>query len=192
MTEQSPNPSESFRKKRFTPHSFLSGVWDFIQNIPRLVRAVRADRVDAQFAEKIMLAVTAVNECRYCTRYHTSMAQETGIDQSTIDLILESDIDTAVDETEKAALVFAQRYAEANGDPPSVALSELRAAYGSETARDVQAFVRAIYFGNLSGNTVDALKFAAARRANRSLAVLSRQCVSARDVFTRLRNACPS
>lgn len=35
-----------------------------------------------------MFAVTVVNECQYCTRYHTDVARETGIDQTTIDHIL--------------------------------------------------------------------------------------------------------
>lgn len=191
MGENTPKPNDTFSKKRFTARSFLKSSGEFIRNIPRLVRAVRADRVDAQFAEKIMLAVTAVNECRYCTRYHTSVAQETGVDQSTIDRILESDIDTAVTETEKPALVFAQRYAEANGAPSTEARSALRAAYGSGTAADVRSFVRAIYFGNLAGNTVDALKFVAARRADRSWDRFSRRCLRARAVLTRLRHTCP-
>lgn len=191
MKEKSQNSEKSFRKKRFTARSFLKSLGHFIQNIPRLVRAVRADRVDDQFAEKIMLAVTAVNECRYCTRYHTDMAQETGVDRATIDYILESDIDAAVNETERPALIFAQQYAEANGDPRSEALSELRAAYGSETANDVLAIVRAIYFGNLTGNTFDALRFAVGQLACRSCARLSREDLGASDILNRLRNSCP-
>lgn len=191
MKEKPQYSDKHFRKKRFTPRSFLNGLGHFIKNLPRLVRAMRADRVDEQFAEKIMLAVTAVNECRYCTRFHTDMAQETGVDQATIDDILDSDIDAAVNETERPALVFAQQYAEADGDPSSEALSELRAAYGSETATDVLAFVRAIYFANLSGNTVDALLFAAGQRARRSCDQLGRGEVFARKLFNRLQNSCP-
>ena len=191
MKEKPPNSDKSFRKKRFTARSLPRAIAHFMQNIPGLVRALRADRVDAQFAEKIMLAVTAVNECRYCTRYHTDMAQETGVDQATIDHILESDIDAAVNETERPALVFAQQYAEANGDPHSETLSDLRAAYESETANDVLAFVRAIYFGNLSGNTFDAITFAVGQLAGRSCGQLSREDVGARDILNRLRNSCP-
>lgn len=191
MKQKTSDSGKSFRKKHFTARSFLAGSGHFILNIPRLVRAVRSDRVKGQFAEKIMLAVTAVNECRYCTRYHTDMAQETGVDQTTIDHILESDIDAAVNEMERPALVFAQRYAEADGEPGSEAHSELRQAYGSETAADVLGLVRAIYYGNLLGNTFDALTFAVGQLAGRSCGQLSRGNVGAREIVTRLRNSCP-
>ncbi|MBS3759945.1 hypothetical protein [Halodesulfurarchaeum sp.] len=53
------------------------------------------------------------------------------------------------------------------------------------------AFVRVIYFGNLLGNTFDALKFAADCRTGRSCGQLIRGDVSARDILNSLRNTCP-
>jgi AhpD family alkylhydroperoxidase len=153
-----------FRKKTFSPQSLVAGTARFAQNIPRLIRARRADRVSDQFAEKIMLAVTAVNKCQYCTRYHTDLARETGVDRETITSILESDVDSAVDDDERPALLFAQRYAETNENPGREAVAELQRTYGEETAGDIQAFIRAIYFGNLLGNTYDGVRFATARR----------------------------
>lgn len=191
MRAQAADSGDGFRKRRFTARTLLIGVGQFIQNIPGLVRAIRADRVDKQFAEKIMLAVTAVNECRYCTRYHTGLARETGVAQTTIDHILQRDIEAAVSQMERPALVFAQRYAEADGNPPSQTHSELRETYDTATAADVVAFVRAIYFGNLAGNTVDALRFAAGRRVRRASGQLSHWDVTARDALSRLRKSCP-
>lgn len=182
---------DGFQKKHYTPRSFLVGAVRFVQNIPRLVRAKRADRVSDQFAEKIMLAVTAVNECQYCTRYHSDLARETGMDQETIDSILESDINAAVDDEERPALVFAQQYAEANEDPDAAAVAALREAYGPATAADVMAFVRAIYFGNLAGNTYDAVRFAVGRRVSRGRRSLGRAAAGAERVLERIRERCP-
>ncbi|SIS18405.1 carboxymuconolactone decarboxylase family protein [Natronorubrum thiooxidans] len=147
-----------FRKKTFTATSFVVGLGRFLRNLPRLVRAQKADRVDTQFAEKIMLAVTAINECQYCSRYHTDLALEAGMDEDTIEQLLERDVDGAVAPAERPALLFAQRYAETSENPGRNAVVELRDTYGPDTAADIQAFVRAIYFGNLLGNTYDGIR----------------------------------
>jgi len=182
---------DGFRKTTFTARSFLPGVARFVRNLPALVRAQRADRVNDAFAEKIMLAVTAVNECQYCTRYHSDLALDTGVDEGTVRQILEGDVGTAVDDDELPALVFAQRYAEAAEDPDREAIADLRAAYGTETAADVLAFVRAIYFGNLLGNSYDAVRFATARRVRRARRCLDAVTTGVARAAERLRERCP-
>ena len=87
MTEDgnSPTPRQSeFQKKSFTVRTLFTGTLRFVRNFPALIRAKRADRVSEQFAEKIMLAVTAVNECQYCTRFHTDLARDVGVDSEVI------------------------------------------------------------------------------------------------------------
>ncbi|MEF8785741.1 MAG: carboxymuconolactone decarboxylase family protein [Haloarculaceae archaeon] len=162
-----------------------------MQNLPRLIRAKRADRVSDQFAEKIMLAVTAVNECQYCSRYHTSLAQETGVDRETITSILESDVESAVDDGELPALLFAQRYAETKENPGRDAVAELQRTYGEETSADIQAFIRAIYFGNLLGNTYDGVRFALARRVRATRNATQRLPSRLSHWIDRLRERCP-
>jgi AhpD family alkylhydroperoxidase len=163
-TDSGTDATAGFPKKSFTPRTFLSGVRRAVWNVPALVRARRAGRVSEQFAEKIMLATTAVNECQYCTRFHRGIAREAGVDSDVIDAILEEDIDSAVDEDERVALLFAQRYAETDEDPGEEAIAEIEAEYGPEMAADVRAYVRAIYFGNLLGNSYDALKYRLSNR----------------------------
>ncbi|KTG25189.1 hypothetical protein AUR66_16405, partial [Haloferax profundi] len=152
MTEggnsDAPRQSE-FQKKSFTLRTLFTGTFRFVRNFPALIRAKRADRVSEQFAEKIMLAVTAVNECQYCTRFHTDLALDVGVESEVISDILESDIGAAVGADERPALVFAQRYAETDESPGEEAITELVAEYGPQTAADILAFIRAIYFGNL-------------------------------------------
>ena len=184
-------PQGEFRKKTFTVSSLKESAVRLGRALPRLVRARRADRVDDAFAEKIMLSTTAVNECQYCTRFHTSLARETGVDVETIERILESDIDAAVDTDERPALLFAQRYAEADGDPSTEARNALRTAYDRETAADIRAFVHAIYFGNLLGNSYDAARFAVARRVQVVRRRLSTVTDAVGAALARLRERCP-
>jgi len=185
------NSREGFRKKTFTVLSFYDSLTNVGRALPQLARARRADRVDDAFAEKIMLSTTAVNECQYCTRFHTSLAQEAGLDQATIDQILESDVEAAVNEAERPALLFAQRYAEADGNPGRDVRAALREAYDPETAADIRAFVHAIYFGNLLGNTYDAVRLSLSERARATRRRLDEIANAVDEILTRLREKCP-
>lgn len=176
--------ADEFRKKTFTVSSFYESAMRVGRALPQLVRARRDDRVDKAFAEKIMLSTTAVNECQYCTRFHTSLAREEGIDQATIDRILESDIEAAVNDAERPALLFAQRYAEADGNPGPDARAALREAYDPETAADIRAFVHTIYFGNLLGNTYDAARLSISERVRAVRRYLD-------SALAHLREKCP-
>ena len=186
-----PTSRSEFQKKYFTPRALLRGAARFTRNIPALRRAKHADRVSDQFAEKIMLAVTSVNECQYCSRFHTDLARDVGVDEATIASILERDIDTAVEDDELPALVFAQQYAEADESPGQEAHDALVDAYGSETAVDILAFVRAIYFGNLLGNTYDATKFTVRRAVHGWTQQLRRAKSAVTAAFERVRSHCP-
>ncbi|MFP4632770.1 MAG: carboxymuconolactone decarboxylase family protein [Halobacteriales archaeon] len=147
--------NEGFRKKHWTPAECVAGLAGLVGDTPDLMRALRADRVDAMMREKILLAVTGVNDCRYCARVHTSLADHAGVDEDTIDRILEQNVEASVSDYERPALLFARAYAAADGNPPMEEVEALRDAYDRETARDVQVFIRAIYVANLSGNTLD-------------------------------------
>lgn len=151
--------AEGFRKKAFTPRSFLREAGRSLRNAPALLRATAAGRVPAQLVEKLMLATTSVNECRYCARVHTEMARRTGVDDETIDALLAGEIERGVAEDERAALLFAQRYAESDGEPGREAVAALEEAYGERMAADVRAYVRAFHVANLTGNSVDRVLF---------------------------------
>jgi AhpD family alkylhydroperoxidase len=145
-----------FRKRHWTPGEAVAGAVDMLRDAPAVAGALRADRVDAALREKMMLAVTAVNDCRHCARIHTSLADRAGVDDATIDRILASEIDGVVADDERPALLFARAYADADGEPAQEEVAALREAYGPAMAGDVRAYVRAIHRANMAGNTLDA------------------------------------
>lgn len=108
-----------------------------------------------KFREHVMLAVTAVNKCRYCSWVHSRLALQTGCMAAEIEAILESDFGK-VDKGELVALAFAQHYAEARGKPDRAAARRLLLAYGKERASAIVTSIQAITIGNLTGNTLDA------------------------------------
>ena len=167
---------EGLHKRTLSIRSFLAGSSWFVRNLPRLTRAKLTNRDDNRFREQILLAVTAANDCRYCARVHTSVASLVGVDDETIDRILESDIEAAVSEAEQPALLFAMHYAETSGNPDPDMLAAVEAAYDPATAADIVAFTQAMHFANLLGNTVDAGMYAIERRIDRGLHSAGKRC----------------
>jgi AhpD family alkylhydroperoxidase len=146
---------KNYKKRMYNNFKqFIGDIYFVISNLPRAWEMLIAKRVSRAFAEKIMLAVTAVNECVYCSRGHTKLALINGVEQSDIDQLLAQDISQSVDEYEATALAFAQHYAESERNPDPAAQAALEETYGKKIARDIILYIRMISTGNLLGNTL--------------------------------------
>lgn len=146
----------SFSKRFYTPRTFLRDLRDILAHMPEFGETARAGRVSRAFAEKVMIAVTAVNDCRYCARFHTGMALKEGIAPDEIQKILSGDIGDFPEE-EAVALAFAQHWAETAGNPDPDAERRFRDYYGPQISADILNWMRMIRMGNLAGNTLDAV-----------------------------------
>ncbi len=148
-------PARNFNKRTFTFRHFVASARDILAHMGDLRQATRGGRVSRAFAEKIMLAVTQVNGCRYCSYGHTRAALAAGVSREELQKLLAQDIGDFPQE-EAVALAFAQHYAESGDRPAPEAWQRLVSYYGPQTARDILAYIRMITFGNLLGNTFDA------------------------------------
>jgi AhpD family alkylhydroperoxidase len=145
-----------FRKRHYTPRTLLRDLRQLVAHLPAFRRAARSGRVSRAFAEKIMLAVTAVNDCRYCARFHTRLARHEGVSLDEIHNILSAELGDFPPH-EAVALAFAQHWAETAGHPDPEAERHFHAFYGPETSQDLLHWMRMINVGNLAGNTWDAI-----------------------------------
>lgn len=128
-----------------------------IKNLPAIITAIRSKRISRAFAEKIMLAATAVNECTLCARLHSEMAYKSGVDRSEVISLLNMDISGKTSsEEEMTALIYAQHYAETSGKPSQEMKERLVNEYGKEMSADIMIITRLIVFANLGGNTYSA------------------------------------
>ena len=105
-----------------------------------------------------MMAVTAVNGCRYCNYYHTRVALRMGFEPKEVKNLLAGEIDNP-DPDEVKALLYAQHWAESNGKPDSDLRDQIIDYYGHNRSAIIETILRMIRFGNLSGNTFDYLLF---------------------------------
>ncbi len=151
-------PEKRFMKRLYKSRDFFRLLSDLMSSAGATRKLSGEDRISKQFMERIMLAVTEVNGCRYCSYFHTQVSLMSGLNKKEIYRALEGDFEDAPKE-ELAALYFAQHYAESAGKPNPDAVICLKEAYGESKAGAIIAYVRAIMIGNAWGNMFDALRY---------------------------------
>lgn len=123
------------------------------------LRAAMRGQISFDFRERLMLVVTAVNGCRYCSYFHARQALQAGLQEAELRELLAGDLPQGAPADELPALLFAQHWAEQNGHPDPALTAQLAERYTQETAAAIQAVLRMIRVGNLLGNTWDYILF---------------------------------
>jgi len=116
-------------------------------------RIDKEDRLPPALMEKVMLAVTGVNKCKYCSYRHTRTALEEGVDPEEIANLLEGEIG-GLSEDEAIAVTYAQHWADTSGNVSPKARDRVVDYYGEQKTRYMEAHIRAVSFGNMASNTV--------------------------------------
>ena len=144
------------------PRRLYAGFGDFWQDIRFILRnrtkikiAMRGDIVSEKFRERLMLMVTQVNGCRYCSYYHAKAALKAGISEDALESLLEGALPKDTPKDEIPALLYAQHWAEADSHPDPKIQQKLADTYGVEKFDAIEMILRMIRVGNLSGNLWD-------------------------------------
>lgn len=117
---------------------------------------MQGELITPAFRERIMLAVTTVNQCRYCSYAHSREALSKGISQGELDE-LGRGVFSGSPPNEVPALLYAQHWAETNGLPEDRLRNKMISTYGENTVDLMELAMRMIRSGNLLGNTFDYL-----------------------------------
>ena len=144
-------------KRMLTRQNLLRTIGDVVVSAPALLPALVRPKTSHALREKIMLAVSSVNECGYCQWGHSQLASVQGVSLEEINEILGFQSLEAATSSEAAAILFAQSCAENGGRVDADAIAILRTHYSEAQVAEILAYVRAITLGNLTGNTVDAV-----------------------------------
>ena len=147
------NQSPGFSKRVYTLIRFFADLLYIVSK--SYLMLLPKYKISHALMEKIMLAVTSVNDCRYCTWFHVRQAKKVRISQQEIQSILTHQIGQEMNPDEYPAILFAYHFAESNRKPEADMLHELQNHYGPKSKGVIYA-IRMIYFGNLCGNTFDA------------------------------------
>ena len=116
--------------------------------------------IDVAFRERLMLAVTEVNGCRYCAYAHAKMALTAGLTESDITALAEGDL-RGSPPGQIPALLYAQHWAETDADPDPEVRRRVLETYGRSMTDSIELSLSMIRVGNLLGNTWDYLIYRA-------------------------------
>lgn len=148
---------QEFDRKIYSAGLLFKDLGFLIWNIPKIIGISREKKITKKFMEKIMTVTTAVNGCTYCTWFHAKQALASGISEAEIQNMISLQFQADAEEFELMGLLYAQHYAETNRNPDVEMNKKLVDYYGNKTANDVILVIRMIFFGNLYGNTWDAI-----------------------------------
>lgn len=115
------------------------------------------DKIAPNFAEKIMLTVTGVNGCIYCSYLHAKTALEKGVKDEEIQNILKGEFENTPEE-EVIALLYAQHWTENAGNPDTKTREKVIDYYGLEKTQYIEFYMQRVNIGNLISNTVETFK----------------------------------
>jgi AhpD family alkylhydroperoxidase len=137
-------------------NEFLTDVRIILSRRQEIRALMRDGTIAPAFRERLMLAVTEVNGCRYCSHAHARAALSTGVSREEIEALAVSMFDGSPPD-EVPALLYAQHWAEANARPEAAARQRVVGHYGEGTVGKIELALHMIRVGNLLGNTFDYL-----------------------------------
>lgn len=145
----------NFEKRLTSTKVFYGYLSDLIGNFSE-IKSAKA-KLGEQFQNRILLAVTQVNGCRYCSYLHTKHALESGMSEEEIKSLLAGEV-ANINDNESVALIFAQHYAEMQGKPDKESVQRLFDTYGDEKSNAIISIIQGIMAGNIHGISVDLLQ----------------------------------
>lgn len=150
---QRAHPVEPFPKRHYeSAAEALKDLRYVLQHGPEMRNAMRL--LDAHFRHRLLLAVTQVNQCRYCSYVHTRSALQDGMSPEEVAELLEGTVEHCPPH-ELPALAYAQHWAESSGHPDEDLRARLIEVYGAQQAEAIESVLRMIRMGNYSGNAFD-------------------------------------
>jgi len=148
-----------FKKRTYrSPKDLFADLCFPIRNRKQLREVKNKGLLSPAFQERLMLAVTSVEGCRYCSYLHSKLALKGGISHEEIGKLLSGDVEGCPEE-EALAVLYAQHWAESNTRPDPEAVQKLQEIYGYEKSEAIHLMLRMIRLGNLLGNTWDYLLY---------------------------------
>jgi AhpD family alkylhydroperoxidase len=153
------NTFGGFARRHYTS---LGGLLADIRTILARRKEIRAmmknETLDSAFRERLMLVVTGVNACRYCSYAHAREALAEGITRKEIEDLSEGTL-VGSPPDQIPALLYAQHWAEADGNPDPEARRTVVERYSAQKVSIIELALHIIRIGNLSGNTLDYLLY---------------------------------
>lgn len=150
-------PKRTFRKRIYTAAEFARDAWGVGRSGAVLAGVYGARTLSTEQRERVWLAVSGVNACRYCLFVHGAWARSAGLSAREIDDLTHArpDPDARADE---AAVTYVQALAERDfRGVPAELVTWYQETYPAAVRARIEAVARMANLSNRTGNTFDAL-----------------------------------
>lgn len=139
----------------------IYGIYNITLDALRTIKYFKIGRkkeiISKKMTERIMLAVTAVNDCEMCSYGHTKMALNAGLSNDEIKAFLQGEFLEAPKE-ELKAIMFAQNYADEKTKIEQSVWNALLDEYKEEKSLAILGAIRMITMGNAYGIVFSSIK----------------------------------
>lgn len=168
-----------FRKRTYTAQQFIRDGAALAAEGPKLAQVYLLRGVAPRLRERVWLAVSGVNHCRYCLFVHGAWARQAGVGDREVEVLEHGRPDPDA-QSDEAAVTFMQAWAERDfrGAPVEVA-AWFEDVFPPPMRDKLGAIARLANFSNRTGNTFDALLSRAGGRPDRDGRLLDEALVSA-------------
>ena len=137
-------------KRKFSWQEMYSAFVYVPGAVAKMIANKKQPSVSNDLLRRLQLAVTEVNGCAACSYQHAKMALQQGMSGEEISSFL-SGGDQFIKPEEAKAIMFAQHFADAGGQPKRYAFDALVSAYGETEADVMLSAVQIMLAGNVYG-----------------------------------------
>mmetsp|Transcript_678 Transcript_678/g.2145 ORF Transcript_678/g.2145 Transcript_678/m.2145 type:complete len:278 (-) Transcript_678:496-1329(-) len=118
------------------------------------------EAIEHDYVEAVMVSVNSTIDCPYCDGLHTELAALSGHGEAARKLLGAKDVASALEVVNKPGVEYARSMGEFNmrSSGEEAAYAKLEAAEGAGRARSIKALCVFLYWGGMTGNTVNCAK----------------------------------
>lgn len=168
-----------FRKRTYTAKQFLRDGAELAARGPTLARVYLLRGVVPRLRERVWLAVSGVNRCRYCLFVHGAWARRNGVGDREVDALVAGRPDPDA-QSDEAAVTYMQAWAERDfRAAPAEVAAWFEDVFPRPMRERLMAVARMANFANRTGNTFDALLSRLQGRPNADGRLIDEAVVSA-------------
>jgi len=145
------------RKRTIGTFGFFGEMLSFAVQLPTIYKIWQKHEIEAGFREELMLAVSTLNDCKYCAWGHHEWANAAGVSEDELDHIEHGDPD-GIERAKWVAISYVVAFVSAEyEDVPDDLVQEMEANYTEHEIKEIELVARIMDIANRGANTWDAM-----------------------------------
>ena len=145
------------RKRTIGTFSFFGSLLSFATQLPTIFKIWQKHEIEAGFREELMLAVSKLNDCKYCAWGHHEWAHAVGISEEELDHIEHGDPE-GIERAKWVAMSYVVALVSSDfTDVPSELKREMQANYSEHEINEIELVAKIMDIANRGANTWDAM-----------------------------------